>query len=189
MEFVAGDPHRGQGAHIAAVLKGKPQRTRLHHCGAGRGMNSVEDHRQILPLACWLAFHVDEMGRVSDRFEDDYEFGWQLQRYQRLLAGWKFDCLDGNFFEVLLKSRFRQIDPRGPKNLPEVFPYRKEVGIVRRDPAQAGTDGKGDLDHLIKRRLIAGSAQCAVICILVHGLEGLCGLEYSTATGAENVPS
>jgi hypothetical protein len=60
---------------------------------------------------------------------------------------------------------------------------------VRRDPAQAGTDGKGDLDHLVEGRLIAGGAERAVIGLLVDRPEGLGGLEHAAATGAEDVPA
>ena len=87
------------------------------------------------------------------------------------------------------KSCFGQIDARAPENLPEILEYRQRVGVVRRDPAQAGTDGEGDFDHLVQRRLIATSAQRAVIVLLVHGPQRLRGLEHATATRAEDVPA
>src|SRR5262249_30181305 len=56
-------------------------------------------------------------------------------------------------------------------------------------PSQAWADRESDLDHFIEGRLIAGRAEGAVIGLLVHGLERLCGVEHPTTTGAQNVPS
>src|SRR5262245_37918526 len=178
MEFVPGDPDRRQRADICAVVEGTAQGTGPHFRRACRRMNPVEDHSQILTLAGWLTFNVYEMSRMRDRFEHDHEFGRQLQRYQRLLSGGKFDCFDGDFLENLFQPSFRQVDPGTPEYLPEIFPDRERVWIVCRNPSQAWVDRENDFDHFVEGRLIASRAECAVIGLLVHRLEGLCGVEH-----------
>lgn len=128
------------------------------------------------------------MGRVRDGLEDDHKFLRQLQRYQRLLAGRELDCLDGDFFEKLFKSCFGQIDPGAPENLPEIFPDRERVGVVCRDSPQARADRKGDFDHFVECRFAAGSAERAVVGLLVHGPERVGGIEHAATARTENVP-
>ena len=171
MQRVAGDPDRGQRAHVAAVVERQPQRAGPHLGGAGRRVHLVEDQRQILALARRLAFHVDEMRGVRHRLEHDHELGRQLQRHQRLLAGRQLDRIDRDLLEHLFQSGLRQVDARAPEYLAEIFPDRQRMRIVRRDPAHARADGEGDLDHLVERRLIAAGAERAVVGLLVHGLE------------------
>ena len=60
--------------------------------------------------------------------------------------------------------------------------------IVRLNPPDARVDGEGDLHHLVERRLIAGRTERAVISLLVHGFEGMGGVENSAATGTQHVP-
>ena len=51
---------------------------------------------------------VPRARNVARRIAYDDELRRQLQRQERLLAGRELDGLDGDFFEKLLETRFRQ---------------------------------------------------------------------------------
>ena len=51
---------------------------------------------------------------------------------------------------------------RAPEHLLVIFPERQRIGIMRRDAPDPGADGKGDLDLLVDRGLIAAGAQSAI---------------------------
>ncbi len=188
MQRVAGDPQRRQRAHVAAVVDRKPQRSGPHLGGDGWRLHLVVDQRQGLALLGRLALDVDEMRGMRHRLEHDDELGRQLHRDLSLLAGAKFDRVDGDLLQDLFEAGFRQVDPGAPERLAEVFPHRQRVRIVRRNPAHARADGEGDLDHLVERRLVGLRTQRAVVGLLVHRLELQAGVEHAAAAGAQHVP-
>ena len=177
--MMRGDPDRRQRAHVALVLHRNAQRTRPHLGGDRRRMRLVEDQRQVLPLLGRLALDVDEMREMRHRLEQDDEVGRQRQRQLRLLARADLHRVDGELLHLLDEVLLGQIDAGAPEDLPEVFPHRQQMRIVRRDPAHARAHGEGDLDHLVERRLVGARAQRAVVGLLVHRL-GAAGLASST---------
>ena len=112
-----------------------------------------------------------------------------VQRHLRLLAGRKLDRVDGELAPACSsKAGLGQIEAGAPEDLPEVFPHRQRLRIVRRDPPHARAHGEGDLDHLVQRRLVGARAERAVVGFLVHRLELLAGVEHPAAARAQHVP-
>ena len=102
MERVAGDPYRGQRTHIASVIERNAQRAGPHFGSAGRRMHFIEYHCQILALTRGLAFDVDEVRGVRDRFEHDHESGDRNPQAALALRdhGLIDGCLHGNDYEA-----------------------------------------------------------------------------------------
>jgi hypothetical protein len=65
------------------------------------------------------------MRGVRHGIEYDHEFGRQLQRHLRLLAGRQFDGVDRHLVENLLQADVRQVDARAPEDLAEIFQDRQ----------------------------------------------------------------
>jgi hypothetical protein len=187
MQRLGRDPQSRQHPAVGAVLQRDPQRSRPHLDGADRLLDLVEHHRQRLPLVGRFALNVDELGAVCHRIEGDDKVLRQLHRQHRLFARRQLDRIDGEFGKTFAE-RFRQIDARAPENLAVIFDFRERIRAVGGDATNAGADRKGDLDHLVERRLIAGGAQPAIVFVAIDILECRAGIEHAAAAGAEHVP-
>ena len=187
-ELVVDDPDGGQRAHGRAVLQRQPDRSGPQGHLARRGTQVVVDQRQVLPLLGRLTRHVDELRGVGHRLEHDDEGGRQLQRQERLLAGRQFDRVEGDLLHRCLQAVLGQVDAAAPEDLAVIFPERKLVGTVRRDPPHARIHREAHLDHVVERRLVVEIAEGAVILLGAHALERRIGVEHAAAARAEHVP-
>ena len=113
----------------------------------------------------------------------------QLQRHHRLLARRQFDRLERHFVPQARECLLVDVDSRAPENLPEIFPERQRIGIVRRDPPDARADGEGDLDLFVDGGLVAGRAQRAIIVVMAQRFQRGMRVEHAAAAGAEHVPA
>ena len=124
---------------------------------------------------------------MRDRLHHDQELGRQLQRQLRLLAGRQFQRVEcqllGDRFQIV-----RQVHPRSPEDLPEVFEKGQFVRLMAGDPANAPGDRERDLDDFVERRFIAGSAPRADILLGMHAFQRRVGFEHAAAAGAQHVP-
>lgn len=59
---------------------------------------------------------------------------------------------------------------------------------MRVDVANPRAHRNRDLDHVVQRRLIAGSAECAIVLLLVQALKCRAGIEDAAAAWTEYVP-
>src|SRR4051812_41362695 len=96
-------------------------------------MQLVEHDRELLPLAGRLAANGEELRGVGYRLEYDHELVGQLQRQHRPFAGRYFDGLERGFIAQAEKVILIEINSRTPENLPDIFPERQRIRIVRRD--------------------------------------------------------
>ena len=121
------------------------------------------------------------------RVEYDQELGRELQGDDGLLSRWKFQRIQSDLLDDALEVRW-QVDAGAPEHLPAILPDRKLLRIVRRYAADARAHRERDLDHLVERRFVAGSAQGAPIFVPVERLQRRARVEDAAAAGAEDVP-
>src|SRR3954453_16594687 len=81
----------------------------------------------------------------------------------------------------------------GLGNKPEITPpshsyHRPDGPLMGRNPADTRADGEGHLNHFIKRGLVSGSAEGAMVLIPVQGLQGGIGVKHAATAGTEDIP-
>jgi hypothetical protein len=134
-----------------------------------------------------LALDVDELGAVRHRIEGNDKVLGQLYRQHRLFARRQLDRIDGEFGKTFAEC-LRQIDSRAPENLAIVFHFGQRIRTMGRNAAHAGAHRERDLDHLVQRRRVTGSAQPAIVFVTVDILERRAGIEHAAAAGTQHVP-
>src|SRR4051794_10804101 len=59
---------------------------------------------------------------------------------------------------------------------------------MSRNAADTRADGERHLDHLVKRGLVSGSTERAMIAVPVHRLQGGIGVEHAPTAWTEDIP-
>ena len=125
---------------------------------------------------------------MGDRFEDDDIALGQGQRQDRTFAGGQFQRVQKRLVQQFVETLIGDIDARPPVDAAQVFRQRQLVRAVAGDAADAGVDGKGDLDQFIQRRRIIGGAERAVVFGPHHGFQRGIGVQHPAAAGTQHVP-
>ena len=121
VERVARDPQGRQHPHLGSILNREAQRPGTQRDGRpGRRMHPVDGERERLTLTGRLALHIEELGRVRHRVEDDHELRRQLQRQNRLFAGRELDGLERDLVDQP-REILGQINPGTPEDLTKIL--------------------------------------------------------------------
>src|SRR5437660_976382 len=78
---------------------------------------------------------------------------------------------------------------RNGRRVPSIRCNRSHaMKTVRGDPPDLGADCKGNLDLLVDRRLVAASAESAMVVFMAQGFQRVMRIQNAAAAGTEHVP-
>src|ERR1700692_1289239 len=96
-------PYSRQHATVGAVLQSQPQWAGAQGNAVDRNLDLVENHGQVLALACLLAADVKELGRTRHGVEHDQTALRQMQRKDGPFSWRQVDALERDLPQQLLQ--------------------------------------------------------------------------------------
>src|SRR5450631_1440382 len=135
-------PYSRQHATVGAVFQRQAQWPGAQGNGVDGNLELVENHRQVLALACLLAADIEELGRMRHGIEHDQRALRNLQGEDGPFSWRQVDGFERDLTQQLLQIGWK-IDGRTPEDLAIIFGRRQSVGIMGRDLAQPRADHEG----------------------------------------------
>src|SRR6266480_6579561 len=161
-------PYSRQHATVGAVFQSQAQWPGAQGNAVDRHTYLVEDHREVLALARFLAADIEELGRMRHGVKYDQRALRQLQGKDGPFSGRQVNGFERDLPQQLLQIG-RKIDGRTPEDLSVIFGRGQLVGTVGGDLPHARAYREGHLDQIVERRLIAGGAESAIILRPIQG--------------------